>query len=148
MDPETLEVFFSLKQSSILGTNLINGPYAASQLSGLARGLRNSQNVDDYRVADYEPYYPAFGQPMAFVGTPVFDGARMSAIMMLRLPIEPIANALSGNRQWEAEGLGKTGEVYLLGPDQTMRNDSRFLIEDRSCVSRHLAAFDANDPHS
>jgi class 3 adenylate cyclase len=101
-------------------------------LSGLARGLRNSQNVDDYRVADFEPYYPAFGQPMAFVGTPVFDGSRMSAIMMLRLPIEPINNALSGNRQWEAEGLGKTGEVFLLGPDQTMRTDSRFLIEDRS----------------
>ena len=95
-------------------------------------GLRNSQNVDDYRVADFEAYYPALGQPMAFVATPVFDGPRMIAIMMLRLPIEPISNALSGNRQWEAEGLGKTGEVYLLGPDQTMRNDSRFLIEDRA----------------
>ncbi|MCM3900545.1 MAG: adenylate/guanylate cyclase domain-containing protein [Pyrinomonadaceae bacterium] len=132
VDPETLEVFFSLKQSSIVGTNLINGPYAASQLSELARSLRNSQNVDDYRVADFETYYPAFGRPKAFVGTPVFDGPRMNAIMMLRLSIEPISNALSGNRQWEADGLGKTGEVYLLGPDQTMRTDSRFLIEDRN----------------
>ena len=56
----------------------------------------------------------------------------MIAIMVLKLPIEPISNALSGNRQWEAEGLGKTGEVYLVGPDHTMRNDSRFLIEDRA----------------
>ena len=56
----------------------------------------------------------------------------MIAIMVLKLPIEPISNALSGNRQWEAEGLGKTGEVYLVGPDLTMRNDSRFLIEDRA----------------
>jgi class 3 adenylate cyclase len=132
VDPETLDVFFSLKQSSIMGTNLVNGPYAASKMSSLAQGLRNSQNVDDYRVADFEAYYPAFGQPMAFVGTPVFDGPRMGAIMLLRLSIEPISNALSGNRQWEAEGLGKSGEVYLLGPDQTMRTDSRFLIEDRT----------------
>jgi class 3 adenylate cyclase len=88
--------------------------------------------VDDYKVADFEAYYPTFGQPRAFVGTPVFDGPRMSAIMMLRLPIEPISAALSGNRQWQAEGLGKSGEVYLLGPDQTMRSDSRFLIEDRA----------------
>ena len=130
VDPETLDVFFSLKQSSILGTNLVNGPYAASKMSALAQGLRNSQNVDDYRVADFEAYYPALGQPNAFVGTPVFDGPRMSAVMLLRLPIEPINNAVSGNRQWEAEGLGKTGEVYLLGPDQTMRTDSRFLIEN------------------
>jgi class 3 adenylate cyclase len=132
VDPETLEVFFSVRQSSILGTNLIDGPYAASRLSALARGLRNSQNVDDYRVVDYEAYYPAFGNPKAFVGTPVFDGPRLIAIMVLNLPIEPINAALSGNRQWEAEGLGKTGEVYLLGPDRTMRTDSRLLIEDRT----------------
>ncbi len=132
VDPETLEVFFSLEQSSILGTSLTNGPYASSNLANLAQNLRTSQNVDDYRVADFEAYRPALGSPKAFVGTPVFDGPRMSAIMVLRMPIERISHALSGNRQWEAEGLGKTGEVYLVGPDQTMRTDSRFLIEDRA----------------
>jgi class 3 adenylate cyclase len=132
VDAETLDVFFSLRQSSILGTNLINGPYAGSKLAELVRRLRNSQNVDDYRVADFEAYYPRLGDPKAFVGTPVFDGPRMAAIMVLHLPIEPISNALSGNRQWEAEGLGKTGEVYLIGPDETMRSDSRFLLEDRA----------------
>ena len=132
VDPETLDVFFSLEQSSVLGTNLRTGPYAASNLATLVDALRTSQNVDDYRVADFEPYRPALGYPKAFVGTPVFDGPRMTAIMVLSLPIEPIGKALSGDGQWEAEGLGKTGEVYLLGPDQTMRTDSRFLIEDRA----------------
>ncbi len=132
VDPETFLVFFSLEQSSILGTNLTYGPYASSNLSELTQNLRNSQNVDDYRVADFEVYRPALGSPKAFVGSPIFDGPRMIAIMVLRIPIEPISTALSGNRQWEAEGLGKTGEVYLLGPDQTMRTDSRFLIEDRA----------------
>lgn len=131
VDPETLDVFFTVQQSTLLGTNLGNGPYAGSKLAGLVRTLRNSQNVDDYRVADFEQYYPALGEPMAFVGTPVFDGPRMIAIMILRVPIDPISNALSGNREWEAEGLGKSGEVYLLGPDRTMRTDSRFLLENR-----------------
>jgi class 3 adenylate cyclase len=131
IDPETLDVFFSLEQSSILGTNLINGPYATSHLGELARSLRNAQSVNDYKVADFEPYYPRLGSAKAFVATPVFDGPRMIAIMALRLPIEMMSNALSGNQQWEKEGLGKTGEVYLLGPDQTMRSDSRLLIEDR-----------------
>ena len=116
-------------------------------MAALARVLRNSQNVDDYSVADFESYYPALGQPKAFVATPVFDGPRMIAIMMLRLPIEPISNALSGNRQWQAEGLGKTGEVYLLGPDQTMRSDSRFLIEDRAAFLADIAAIDPHEPH-
>ena len=58
--------------------------------------------------------------------------------MVLRLPVEAIGIALSGGRQWEADGLGKTGEVYLLGPDQTMRSDSRFLIEDRTAFLETL----------
>src|SRR4029453_17739401 len=97
----------------------------------LVSELANSAKENDYKVADFEAYYPSLGDPKAFVATPVFDGPRMIAIMVLRLPIEPISTALSGDRHWEAEGLGKTGEVYLLGPDQTMRTDSRFLIEDR-----------------
>ena len=132
IDSDTLDVVYSLEQSSILGTNLNNGPYSASKLAEVARTLRNSQSVDDYKVADFEAYYPALGNPKAFVASPVFDGPRMIAIMVFRLPIDTISNVLSGNRQWEAEGLGKTGEVYLLGPDQTMRNDSRQLIEDRA----------------
>ena len=132
VDPETLDVFFTLEQSASLGTNLVNGPYASSRLAELAQSLRRSQNLDDYRVADFEMHYPALGSPKAFVGTPIFDGPKLAALMMLRLPIEPISAALSGNRQWQAEGLGRTGEVYLLGPDSTMRTDSRFLIEDRA----------------
>jgi len=77
VDPETLDVFFSLEQSSVLGTNLVDGPYAASKMAKLVVALRNSQNVDDYRVADFEAYYPSLGDPRAFVGTPVFDGPRM-----------------------------------------------------------------------
>ena len=138
IDPETLDVFFSVEQSAILGTNLVNGPYATSDLGELARSLRNSQNVDDYKVADYEAYYPRLGSPKAFVGSPVFDGPRMIAIMVLHLPIEPISKVLSGDRHWEKEGLGKTGEVFLLGPDQTMRSDSRFLIEDRAAFLSQL----------
>ena len=45
MDPETLDVFFTLEQTSVLGTNLITGPYAASKMSRLVVSLRNSQNV-------------------------------------------------------------------------------------------------------
>ncbi len=138
VDPETLDVFFSLEQSAILGTNLADGPYASSSMSEMVRKLRNSRDVDDYRVVDFEAYRPALGAPKAFVATPVFDGSRMTALMVLRLPIDLIGNALSGNRQWEANGLGKTGEVYLLGSDQTMRSDSRFLIEDRTAFLETL----------
>jgi class 3 adenylate cyclase len=130
VDPETLEVFYNYEESAILGTNLANGPYASTNFAAVARALSSSKNVDDYRVGDFEEYRPKLGMPGAFIGSPVFDGSRMVAVLLLRFRIEPIEDALSGGRQWEAEGLGKTGEVFLLGPDQTMRSNSRFLIED------------------
>ena len=132
VDPETLAVIFSYDQSTIFGTMLESGPYSASGVAMLARALRRTQDEDDYKFADFEPFRPALGMPKAFIASPVFDGPKLVSIMILRFPIEPISQALSNNGAWEADGLGKTGQVYLVGPDMTMRVDSRFLVEDKA----------------
>jgi len=138
VDPETMEVFFTIEQSTVLGTNLVTGPYSGTNMANLGRILAKSQIEGDYKVADFEMYRPALGSPKAFIGTPVFDGPRVVAVMILRIPNDQIARILSGDESWEAEGLGKSGEVYLLGPDQTMRTDSRYLIENRAAFIQSL----------
>ena len=132
VDPETLEVFFSWAQSSVLGTSLQDGPYAGTGAGALVRALQHTQDAGDYRVGDFESWRPSLGLPQSFITTPIFDGTTLVAILLVRFPIDPIADALSNRRGWEAEGLGRTGEAYLLGPDQTMRTDSRFLVEDKA----------------
>jgi class 3 adenylate cyclase len=131
VDPDTLDVFYSYRRSTMLGTSLQDGPYAGSNLAAMVRVLRESKDVDEYRVSDFEPWRPALGRPEAFVGSPVFDGPRMIAVMVRRFPLGPITDILSDGGKWEASGLGKSGEVYLLGPDLTMRTDSRFMVQDR-----------------
>jgi methyl-accepting chemotaxis protein len=37
---------------------------------------------------------------------------------------------MTGDRKWEAQGLGRTGETYLVGPDRRMRSDSRFFLTE------------------
>jgi class 3 adenylate cyclase len=138
VDPETMEVFFTIEQSTVVGTNLVTGPYSGTNMANLGRILAKSQIEGDYKVADFEMYLPSLGSPRAFIGTPIFDGPRVIAVMILKIPNDQIARILSGNRSWEAEGLGKSGEVYLLGPDQTMRTDSRFLIEDKDAFIKSL----------
>ncbi|MFM8375090.1 MAG: HAMP domain-containing protein, partial [Phenylobacterium sp.] len=124
VDPDTLEVFYSHQTNAALGTSLESGPYAASGLAAVVRDLRRSQNVDDYRMADFEFYRPALGKPRAFIATPVFHENRLVAIMALRLPTDRIEEALSN------DGLGRTGEVFLIGPDGKLRTESRFQQED------------------
>ena len=137
-DPETLEVFFSFKASTVLGTSLADGPYASSHLAEAVRGLRRSQNVDDYKLSDFEFYRPALGTPRAFISTPVFDGNRLVAILSLRLPMDSIEKALYGTRDGKPGGLGRTDETYLVGPDLTMRTDSRFVREDAKAFVKDL----------
>ena len=67
---------------------------------------------------------------MGFVLSPIFDGPEMIGILALEFPIDRIVNLLSGHNQWEREGMGKTGECYVVGPDFTMRSRSRFMVED------------------
>jgi class 3 adenylate cyclase len=137
-DPETLEVFFSFRASTELGTSLADGPYASSELAEAVRGVRRSQDVDEYKLSDFEFYRPAMGTPRAFISTPVFDGNRLVAIMSLRPPMEAIEKALYGTRDGKPGGLGRTDETYLVGPDLTMRTDSRFIREDAAAFVKSL----------
>ena len=48
---------------------------------------------------------------------------------MVQLDVHDINSTMTSGGQWEKEGLGATGETYLVGEDFTMRNDSRFFIQ-------------------
>ena len=63
VSPDTLEVFYSYRESTTIGTNLANGPYASSNFAALARALSTSKDEDDYRVGDFEEYRPRLGDP-------------------------------------------------------------------------------------
>jgi hypothetical protein len=66
--------------------------------------------------------------PAAFVAAPIFkDGRRLGVLPSG--PLDRIDAVMTGDRQWEAQGLGRTGETYLIGSDHRMRSDSRFFLE-------------------
>ena len=68
---------------------------------------------------------------MGFVLSPIFNGPEMIGILALEFPVDRIVRITTGRYEWEREGMGKTGECYLVGPDLMMRSRSRFMVEDR-----------------
>jgi len=131
VDADTLDVVYTYQKTTEFGTNLRSGPYANTNLGMIVRTLQKAQDRDVYKFADFEPYRPNLGQPMAFCGSPIFDGAQMIGIILFQFPIDGIVRVMTGNFNWKQEGLGKTGEVYLVGPDFTMRSRSRFMVENK-----------------
>jgi len=110
------------------GTNLSKGPYTDTNLGDLFRRARRLQERDAYEFVDFDRYKPNLNIPSAFVGSPVFSrDARLIGILIFQFPIEELTRVLTGGFQWQKEGLGETGEVYLVGRDQTLRSRSRIL---------------------
>ena len=130
IDAETLDIIYSFEKTTELGTSLENGPYANTLLGAKVRGMRQMKDRDDFKIVDFEPYRPNLGRPMGFALSPVFDGAQMTGILALQFPIDNFNKVLTGDFKWKEEGMGQTGETYLVGPDGTMRSRSRFMVED------------------
>jgi class 3 adenylate cyclase len=130
IDDDTLEVVYTLRKRPDFATSLRNGPYAATNLAKAADLLSRSGDRDAFKVVDTELYRPDLGRPVGFVLSPIFNGSDMVGILALEFPIDRIVELLTGKFQWEREGMGKTGECYVVGPDFTMRSRSRFMVED------------------
>jgi len=138
IDDDTLEVIYTLRKRPDFATSLRDGPYASTNLARAAEALSRAGDRDAFKVVDTELYRPDLGRPVGFVLSPIFNGSDMVGILALEFPIDRIIELLTGNFQWEREGMGKTGECYVVGPDFTMRSRSRFMVEDPQTFLRGL----------
>ena len=111
-------VLFSIKKEKDLGADLKKGQYKDTNLGrAFAKAVKG-----EIVFADFEPYAPMGGTPVAFVCAPVHSHAGdIQGVVALRIPLKEI-NSIMTLRS----GMGETGESYLVGPDMLMRSDSEF----------------------
>ncbi len=88
---------------------------------------------------DFDHYRPSFGAAAAFLAAPVFENGNRVGIIIGQVSIDEMNAALTSSGDWDNEGLGATGEVYLVGSDGFSRWDSRFLIQDKAGYLDQLA---------
>lgn len=125
-------VFYSAAKEADYQTNMVNGKYSSSGLGKLTRKVLESKK---YEIQDFEPYAPSNDEPASFIAIPIVDKRdnELELIVSLQLSLEAI-NAIMQQR----EGLGQTGETYLVGPNKRMRSDS-FLDPEFHSVKASFA---------
>jgi class 3 adenylate cyclase len=133
-------VVYTVQKEIDLGANLNSGPLANTNLARAFRTARDANQRGFYKLVDFERYLPSRTVPAAFIAAPVFDGNVFAGVVALQVPSEQIDAIMSGARNWENEGLGKTGEAYLVGPDFLLRNNTRFLLDDPTNYVKTLIA--------
>ena len=125
------DIVYSVKKETDFATNLRLGPYARSSLAQAFKEAQK-QNNGYIAIADFSFYVPSYGEPAAFVATPIYDNTRLVGALAIQIPTDRINAVMTSQGRWAEEGLGETGETFLVGgdtPQRLLRSDSRKLLE-------------------
>ena len=129
VDPETGHIVYTVFKEVDYSTSLLTGPYANTNFGKAFKDARAANSPDFVKLVDFEPYDPSYAAPASFIASPIYDGDKKIGVLLFQMPIEEINSVMTGNKSWKGDGLGESGETYLVGADQKMRSISRFLVE-------------------
>ena len=122
-------VVYSTDKRIDFATNLITGPHRDSGLADVVRRL-DTAAADQVVFVDYEPYAPAGGLPELWVATVVRTRSAITGIVATAVDNAALVSLTTAGGDWDALGLGDTGEAYIVGPDRLLRSESRLWLED------------------
>jgi class 3 adenylate cyclase len=124
------QVIYSVNKDVDLGADLVDGPYSFTNLALAYQQAMSGNRLDSVTFGDFEGYAPAFDAPTGWAVAPLASEDAIVGAIAVRLPIDRIDTVMTGGRNWEDSGLGRSGEAYLVGEDRLMRSVSRDLVED------------------
>lgn len=121
----TGRVIYSVRKRDDFAATVTDRPHAAGGLrraweAVIATHARTRQ--PDLQVfVDFEPYEPFPGRSVAFLAAPLLDPAgALTGVLALEIPTDRINRIMQA-----ATGLGRSGDVFIVGADYMMRSDSR-----------------------
>jgi two-component system sensor histidine kinase ChiS len=116
------DVIYSVKKEKNFGTNLLKGPFATAHLASAFKKITRQIETDGLSrdsivFIDFQ-LDPAGQKVVAFLARPVIQFDFVIGYVVFQLSTDKIIAIMS-----EREGLGKTGETYLVGQDNLIRSN-------------------------
>jgi class 3 adenylate cyclase len=142
IDAESEHVVYSTDKQADFGTGLRMGPYRDSALARAVLDELQTAGADQAVFVDFDAYAPAGFTPTAFAAAAIREKGRVVGAVAVEVPVGALTAITTADGQWEATGLGDTGEIYIVGPDRLMRSDSRLFLEDPPEYQQRLADTD------
>lgn len=122
------DIVYSVARESDLGM-IIPESELKNQGMGKAFAMAKRMSSDEIAVADLAAYSPSGGAPAGFMMAQIRDkSGTLKGYVAFQIPLDKINKIMM-----QREGMGKTGESYLVGKDGLMRSDS-FLDKEGHSV--------------
>ncbi len=140
IDIETDAVIYTVFKELDFGSSLTKGIAFNTKLAEAYGKVKQAANRDAVFLSDFAPYLASYDDQAAFAAAPVFDGDRQIGVIAMQYPIDKITDVMSSGKSWEKIGLGKTGDMFLVGQDKLLRTNARFLVENKQAFADVLGA--------
>jgi anti-anti-sigma regulatory factor/HAMP domain-containing protein len=124
-------IVYSTEKEIDFATSLIDGPYRYSNIAAVFREARVANNSNFVRMVDFASYVPSYGAQASFLASPIVSNGQISGVLIVQVPLDRLDDIMTSGGSWSSVGLGETGETYIVGPDYTLRTQSRFFLSDR-----------------
>jgi len=131
-------IAYTFAKESDYGAFLTEEPLKSSPLGEVFNKLKNFPDLET-SVTDFEPYTPSNNIPAAFMMTPLKQNGEVIGYMAFQLSDKRINNLMLAR-----DGLGETGETYLVGSDFKFRSDSFLDKENRNVNSSANGSVEKN----
>lgn len=113
-------VVFGVKSDEVLGTNLKRGEFSSFTIGEVFQAGLTNIKFSDVTWCEKSKDFIYLG------ASPVYDlSNNLLGVVLVEIPYSKIDHIVS-----QRDGLGETGEVYIVGNDNFMRSKSRFLKQN------------------
>ena len=131
VEPENGYVVYSVFKELDFATSLKHGPYKDSGIADAYNKALGLNQGETY-LTDFHSYTPSYDNAASFISSPIYTQGKLIGVLIFQMPIDKINSIMTQKGKWKESGFGESGEVYLVGPDKTLRNESRYFIEDKT----------------
>ena len=145
IDFDTGKITYSVSKQVDFATSLVDGAFANSGVGDIYREVKASVDKGTIAISDFERYLPGYNKAASFIGMPIVRDDVVIGVLIFEISINRINHLMTQGGNWEKAGLGKTGEVYLVGEDRYARSESRLLIEDTELLLEKLKEQQVNE---
>lgn len=123
-------IVYTTDKNIDFATSLESGPYAGSRLAATIMDRLSAVPIGETILVDFEGYVPNDGRPTMFAVAAVRREAQVIGAVAVSLSDGVLSDILTFSDRWADIGLGRSGEIYIVGSDRLMRSVSRFWVED------------------
>ncbi|HET9864593.1 MAG TPA: methyl-accepting chemotaxis protein [Steroidobacteraceae bacterium] len=139
VDPRTGNIVYTASKQLDFATSLISGPYSKTRLADAFRQTWALDRAGQVALSEFGEYLPSYNDQAAFLGTPIFDNGKKIGVLLVQVPIDKINAVMTSDGKWKEQGLGDTGETYLVSAaDGTPRSIARQAVEDLNAYAKSV----------